>query len=179
MVTRFRYILLLSLIFVTVSSRAIGKEEEGYTQYVVLLENGYAEDYQTISGSFSEGDAPSMDALHKLPYYTFERQDEVLKIFYSIRKILSHNHGEEELVMLSASSSTSKRVGVLLTFKNLMPISAFSESLFSHHEEQSRLPKLIVDKRMITKYKQQAHPNPGTPPSQNQHFYIPWIPTPQ
>ncbi len=187
MVTRFKYAVLITLLLAPFSSSAMEQQkEETHTKYMIVMKNGLAEDYQALASEFSEKDAPSLRALDKYPSYKLDRGEEVFAPFVLIRELLQRERGHEKRIKLPTSSAFNILLGVKLTFKSAVPITAFPDKQFERPDEgQTRLPTIIAGKTAIAAYRLKlTHQyredfQPGTsPPSKCPKHLIPLPPTP-
>ena len=187
MVTRFKYAVLITLILAPFSSHAMEREEEAtHTQYMIVMKNGLAEDYQALASEFSEEDAPSLQAFSHYPSYKLDRGEEVFVPFVLIRELLQRERGHEKRIKLPTSSASNTLLGITLTFESAVPVSAFPEQQFERPDEgQTRLPTIIAGKTAIAAYRLKlTHQyredfQPGTsPPSKCPKHLIPLPPTP-
>jgi len=180
MVTRFKYAVLITLLLAPFSSPAM---EESHAEYMIVVTNELAEDYETLACVFSQGEAPSLQALEKYPSNSLDRGEEVFAPFVLIRELLQRRRGHEERLNLPTSSASNTLLGVKLTFVMPVPVSAFPEQQFDGPDEgQSRLPTIIAGKTAITayqlklthQYREDFQPGSSPPYPNDPHGLKPW-----
>lgn len=186
MVIRFNYTVLITLLCATFSTHTMEKieKEESHTEYMIVMANGLAEDYQELTNVFSEGEAPSLQALAKFPSYKLDRGEEVFESFVLIRELLRNKHGQESHINLPTSSSSTSNLGIKLIFKSAVPVSTFSKQFDGLDKGHPRLPIIIAGKTAIIAYQQKLTQQyggdfkPGTSHPHPKYPLAPWAPVP-
>lgn len=183
MVTRFKHTVLITLLLTPLSSPAMEQAEEAYAEYMVVMTNGLGEDYETLASEFSEEDTPSQEALDKYPSYKLEREEEVFSPFGLIRELLREKRGHEKRITLPTLTPSYKLLGVLLTFEDSVPVTAFPDKQFNRQDTgPSRQPTIIAGREAIAAYRLSLAQQPGegfqpgsSPPHPDDHHgLLPW-----
>lgn len=143
--TRWYSQLILCISILSCYSSSIHATEK---EFMALFENGEADDYETLAHSFSEGEAPSQETLMRNWSDKLKNRGSIIPHFVLIREILRHNHGVEVMKNLSVASP-KRLLGVLLSFKNPISVTLFSDELFKRDPEKDGLPAIIAGKERI------------------------------